>query len=152
MRAILVTAAVAVLLFFAFGGTMSKAETQYICSPMSGTVIGADGAPAAGVTVRRDWRHNKDSGSDQTTTDGSGNFAFDAVPGPRKRWFSGLSTPVIDQRYFATIGGQEVQIMFLTSTSLSPLHETDGKPFNVTCKLGGESRVGNMGRGFCTLN
>ena len=119
---------------------------------MSGVLIGADGAPAAGVTVRREWIYNDRSETTRVATDSAGRFGFDAVEAPRKRWFSGLSTPVVVQRYYAETGGGEVEILYINSRSLEPLHETGGATFAVTCDLGKAPSNGPLGWGNCTLN
>ena len=131
---------------------MSNAAEQYICSPMSGVLIGADGAPVAGAAVRREWSYNDTSASDTVRTDDAGRFGFDAVPAPRKRWFSGLSTPVVLQRYYADVGGDEVEILYINSRSLDPLHETGGATFSVTCDLRQEPGNTPLGWGQCQLN
>ena len=140
------------LLLMTLGGTMSKAEAQYICSPMSGVLIGPDGAPASGVAVRRDWLHSGKSGSDSVTTDAEGRFALGAVDAPRKRFFSGLSTPVVVQRFYAMMPGEEVEILYINSRSLDPLHETGGAPFSVTCDMRKAPDNGPLGWGNCVLN
>ena len=99
MRRLLIIAIVAALGWAIVGGTMSNAAERLICSPMSGTLIGADGTPAAGVTVRREWIYDRKTGSDSVTTDADGRFALGAVEAPRRGLFAGLSTPVVGQRY-----------------------------------------------------
>lgn len=131
---------------------MSKAADRYICSPMQGVLVGADGAPAAGITVRRMWNYNDRTENETVTTDAQGRFAFDGVPAPRKRWFSGLSTPVVLQRYYAALPGGEEEILYINSGSLDPLHETGGAPFSVTCDLRETPGNGPLGWGYCSLN
>ena len=152
MRRILVLMCAAALLWITIGGTMSKADTQYICSPMTGVLIGLDGTPAADVTVRREWSHNSKSAVDRVVTDSAGRFGFDEVEAPRKRWFSGLSTPVVLQRYFAEMDGEDVEVLYINSRSLDLLHETGGAPFSVTCDLRKTPGNGPLGWGQCALN
>ena len=152
MGRILVMLCAAALLLVTVGGTMSKAAAQYICSPMSGVLIGPAGAPAADVTVRREWSYNDQTATDTVVTDAAGRFGFDAVEAPRKRWFSGLSTPVVLQRYYAEMGGEDVEILYINSRSLDPLHETGGADFDVTCDLRQAPANGPLGWGQCTLN
>ncbi|WP_415920631.1 DUF6795 domain-containing protein [Tateyamaria sp. SN6-1] len=152
MRRLLVIVTAAALLWGLVGGTMSKADAQYICSPMSGVLIGPGGTPVAGATVRREWIYNSKSESDSVTTDAAGRFGFDAVNAPRRGWLSGLSTPVVVQRYYASTGGEETEILYINSRSLEPLHETDGKPFAVTCDLSQSPGNGALGWGVCALN
>ena len=152
MGRVLALVCAAALLWVTVGGTMSKADAQYICSPMSGVLIGPDGAPAAGVAVRREWSYNNKNGTDRVATDSNGAFGFGAVEAPRKGWFSGLSTPVVLQRYYAEFGGQDVEILYISSRSLDPLHETGGAAFAVTCDLRQEPGNTSLGWGQCTLN
>ena len=152
MGRILVMLCAAALLLVTVGGTMSKADAQYICSPMSGVLIGPDGAPAAGITVRREWSYNDRTDTDTVATDGEGRFGFAGVEAPRKRWFSGLSTPVVLQRYYAEMGGEDVEILYINSRSLDPSHETGGARFDVTCDLRQAPGNGPLGWGQCTLN
>ena len=79
MRRVIAILSAAVLALIVVGADMSKADEQVICSPMSGVLIGPDGAPAAGVAVRREWDYNDKSGSDTVQTDSAGRFAFDAA-------------------------------------------------------------------------
>lgn len=151
MRTALIIAGLALLLLVGFGGTMSKAEAQYICSPMSGTVMAADGQPAGGASVRREWIYNSKSQSETATTDAGGRFSFDGVPAPRKGWFSGLSTPVVVQRYYVTIGGADTEVLYVNSRSLDLNHETGGAGFDVICDLSQEPGNGPLGWGVCRL-
>ena len=152
MRRLLILATLAALSWAIVGGTMSKAAERLICSPMTGILIGPDGAPAAGVTVRRDWIHDRKTGSDRVTTDAEGRFALGAVEAPRRGLFAGLSTPVVVQRYYAESGGTETEFLYINSRSLEPLHETGGAPFSVTCDLSQAPGDTALGWGHCALN
>ena len=151
MRRTLILASAAALVLAILGGTMSRAADRYICSPMSGTLVGADGAPAAGVTVRRDWIYDRKTGSDTAVTDGAGQFRFDAVTAPKKGLFSLPSTPVVVQRYFVE-SGEEAEILYINSRSLDLNHEAGGAAFAVTCDMRKEPGQSEFGWGVCTLN
>ena len=130
---------------------MVKAETRFICSPMNGVLIDADGKPAAGVTIRRKWLYNRKTGNDRVVTDAGGGFSFEGVVGPRKGFFSGLSTPVVAQHYFAELPTGDFEILYISSTSLERLHETGGRDFSITCDLRRDQGHGPFYWGVCSL-
>ncbi len=131
---------------------MSKNPVQYVASPMQGVLIGADGAPAANVPVRRTWAWAGKRGEDRATTDGNGTFSFGAVEAKRGFWGRLPSEDAIRQAFFANTGGEEVQFMSLTPRVGDLNHESDGAPFSVTCDLRKTPGHGGFWFGTCTLN
>lgn len=148
---LLIVAAAATLIWAISAATMSQSADRYICSPMQGILTGANGEPAAGIQIRRDWIYDHQSGSDTAMTDQAGRFAFDAVAAPRKGLLSLLSTPVVVQRYYVE-GDGETEILYINSRSLDLNHEAGGAEFSVSCDLGKDATQSEFGWGVCSLN
>ena len=133
------------------GAGMAKSE-EYVCSAMTGLLVHPDGSPAAATVIRRDWDWHGKSGSSTATTDADGRFSFDAVPA-RRGFFGWL--PMEDatsQRFYALLPGGEFNFLYIPDRSVEALHETDGKPFNVLCRLGVKADGDGFHWGTCELS
>ncbi len=100
-------------------------------SPVSGRLVVAD-KPVVGVTIKRWYKggYSSKEGTDTTQTDAGGQFSFPVVT------FSSLMAgviphePVVSQRMFAQIDGQEVQIYGTVKHSYELNGEFAGQALN----------------------
>ncbi|MEL6915046.1 MAG: DUF6795 domain-containing protein [Pseudomonadota bacterium] len=123
----------------------------YVCSPMQGQLIGADGRPAAGAQVTREYRYQGKQAFDTVTADAEGRFSFDAVETKPGLFGRVPANIVVIQRYTTDAMGGE-RFLSISSRSLDLNHETGGAAFDVTCNLGEEPSTANFAKSNCTLN
>ena len=152
MRRILALFCAAALLWVTIGGTMSKAEAEYVTSPISGVLIGPDGQGAADVTVRRTWDWRGKSGEDQTRTDASGTFRFDGVPAKRGFFQRLAGEDAVRTVFYADTAAGEQKFLVMTPRVGPVNHENKGAPISVTCDLRKEPAHGGFWFGVCELN
>jgi hypothetical protein len=137
-------------IFSMTGAAMAKSD-EYVCSPMTGQLIFADGAPAAGVPVQRQWFWRGKSGSDQVSTDSEGRFAFDAVA-PKRGLFGLLpAEEAVRQIFTADLPGGAFDFIDVHTSGLDRNAETKGRPFNVRCRADAEPGAADVGWGTCEL-
>lgn len=127
------------------GGTMALGKTLTIASAMRGQLVDGTGAPAAGVTVQRQWSYSDNSGSDTVTTDADGRFAFDVVE--KKSFWAGLiaHNPVIDQQFTHDGNGAAQLFLHVFKRDYAPNGERDGAPLNVVCRTDTDAAPGPDG-------
>ncbi|MEL7126125.1 MAG: DUF6795 domain-containing protein [Pseudomonadota bacterium] len=152
MRRILALICAAALLWVTVGGTMSKADAEYVTSPMSGVLIGPDGQAAGGVTVRRTWDWRGKSGEDRTVTDASGQFAFDGVPAKRGFFQRLAAEDAVRTVFYADYPAGAQNFLVMTPRVGPENHENKGAPISVTCDLRKEPAHGGFWFGVCTLD
>lgn len=129
---------------------MARAE-EYLCSPMQGQLVDAEGAPVTDTAVRRHWFWRGKRGEDRTTTDSEGRFHFDAVA-PKRGLFGRIPVrEAVTQDFFAEMPGGDFQFLYVTTRGLALNAETDGKPFNIRCVTGVEAYADDIHFGTCTL-
>ena len=137
-------------LMLASGADMARAE-EYLCSPMSGQLVHADGSPVPDAAVRRQWYWRGKRGEDTTTTDAEGRFAFEAVT-PRRGLFSWIpAREAVTQDYYVDLPDGPFQFLYLTTRGLGLNAETKGRPFNVRCVAEGAPYADDVHFGTCTL-
>jgi hypothetical protein len=131
---------------------MSQNAEQYICSPMQGVLVTASGAPASGVPVTRSWSWRGKRGEDTSVSDAQGRFSFDEVL-PKRGFFGRLpAEEAISQNYVADTASGPVNILSLTPRTGPLNHESQGKPFSVTCDVSKEPGHGGFWYGTCRLD
>jgi len=129
---------------------MARAD-EYLCSPMSGQLVHADGTPMAEIPVRRHWYWRGKRGTDRVVTDDEGRFAFNGVA-PRRGVFAMIpAREAVTQDYFAELPEGDFQFLYLTTRGLTLNAETEGRPFNVRCLVGVEPYADDIHFGTCTL-
>jgi hypothetical protein len=118
--------------FLLLSACTESAMAKYVLfSPVSGKIVVA-GKPLAGATVKRWYKGGYSSKEDTeiTRTDGSGQFAFPMAT------FSSLMAgimphePVVTQRMFVQVDGQEVQIYGTVKHNYELNGEFVGQPLN----------------------
>ncbi|ARE42274.1 hypothetical protein RGUI_4248 (plasmid) [Rhodovulum sp. P5] len=109
-------------------------KTLIYASAMSGQLVDGSGRPAAGVTITRTWQTSSKTGSDSTTTDDDGRFAFGSVE--QRSLFGGLNpgTPLIDQQFTHDMTGTPKMFLRMSKRSFGPNSELDGRPINLVCR------------------
>lgn len=127
---------------FLGGASMAVGKTITLASAMTGQMVDASGAPAAGVTVVRTWRMNDKQGEARAVTDAQGRFAFPAVE--QRSFFAAIlpGTPVIDQQFTHDRDGSPAMFLRLTKLSFAPDAELEGRPLNVVCRVDAEPTPG----------
>ncbi|WP_126979647.1 DUF6795 domain-containing protein [Frigidibacter oleivorans] len=142
--------AVAMALLVLGGGRAAMAE-MVLCSQFEGRLVRADGSPAAGIPVRRDWRWSfRDrTGSDSVTTDAEGRFRFDEVRG--RSMLGGLlpHEPRILQTVTAGSGGDETILWRSQKANYAPWGEFGGSPRRLICTYGATPDYDGPAYGTC---
>lgn len=151
MRRIIGLVCAAALLLITVGGTMSKADAEFVTSPMSGTLIGPDGQAAANVTVRRTWDWRGKSGEDSTVTDASGAFSFGAVPAKRGFFQRLAAADAVRVVFYADVPGGAEKFLVMTPRVGPENHENKGATIALTCDLRKEPAHGGFWFGVCEL-
>lgn len=129
---------------------MARAD-KYLCSPMTGQLVHEDGSPVPQTPVRRHWYWRGKRGEDRTVTDAEGRFAFGAVP-PRRGLFAMIpAREAVTQDFFAELPDGDMQFLYLTTRGLTLNAETDGRPFNIRCRVDAEPAADDVHFGTCTL-
>ncbi|EBA07558.1 hypothetical protein SSE37_22205 [Sagittula stellata E-37] len=147
---LLARVALAALILIDAETAMARAD-EYLCSPMSGQLVDADGAPVPDTPVRRAWYWRGKRGEDSTVTDDSGHFSFGAVP-PKRGLFEMIpAREAVTQDFYADLPDGAFQFLYLSTRGLTLNAETDGRPFNVRCAIGVEPHADDIHFGTCTL-
>ena len=132
------------------GTAMARGE-EFVCSPMQGQLVTADGVPVAGVDVRREWYWRGKSGETVARTDEEGRFAMAAVH-PKRGLFGLLpAEETASQYYFAQLPEGEFEFLNVTHHGLQENGETKGRPFRVQCRMGVKPGKDDVEWGTCTL-
>lgn len=132
-------------------GTMMAKSEEFICSPMTGQLVTADGGPAGGVSITREWFAGGKSGRDTAKTDAEGRFAFAAVH-PKRSLLSWLpGEKAVRQVFSADLDTGRFEFLDVHSRGYGRNAETGGKDFNMRCRIGVTPGKGDVGWGTCTL-
>lgn len=132
------------------GTDMAKSD-EYVCSPMTAQLRHANGEPATGISVRREWFWRGKSGVHNTTTDGEGRFSFPAVA-PRRGLFGFLpAEEAVRQIFTASLSSGEFEFLDIHTSGLALNAETQGRVFDLICKVGVEPGKADVGWGTCSF-
>ncbi len=153
-RGMLVAGAFVALLALAFffgGGGMAMAKPLVLCSAFEGRLVDADGRPAAGYRVTRNWTWawTGKTGSDSTETDAEGRFHLPEVTG--RSLTAGLlpHQPLIRQRITAAGPEAETLIWEADKPNYDRDGELRGRPIRAVCRVGVEPDGSGLFHGTC---
>lgn len=117
------------------GGMSAMAEDDVVASPITGRLVTEAGSPLSGVTVTRTWTRDDETGSDTSTTDANGRFAFALVTRPSKqRWWRRPVEPAILTIVSAEVPSGEVVLMRYVKGDTVENGEHGGRPIYVECR------------------
>lgn len=146
-----IIAVVALGAFLLLGQSMAFGKSFVLASPMEGRLVTESGAPVANVRVTRRWvwGWNSKTGTDETTTDAEGRFAFDKVTG--RSFAAGLAphTPSVLQEYKAYPESGEVLILDLDKRNYDMDGELQGQKLKVRCRTDMEAGAHGFFWGTC---
>ncbi|MEM6487230.1 MAG: DUF6795 domain-containing protein [Pseudomonadota bacterium] len=150
-------AAVLLVLAVSFGvitaGGPAMAKEIVLFSAVDGRLVHADGSPATGVRISRNWRRGSREAGDEATTDGTGRFAFPEIaetPG----FFASLlpgSEPTV-QRMTAHAESGDVLLWQAIKNSPERHAELEGKPTKIVCRVDAEPGDGGLYWGTCVAD
>ena len=99
-----------------------------------------NGKPAQGAVLKRDffWHWKSENGSDRTTTNAAGEFAFPAIE--RSSFMGGLMPhePVVEQTMTVEYAGKSYKAWGFFKHTYDNNGENGGRPIDVTCRLEAE--------------
>lgn len=141
---------VVVLLGCLQGTAMAK---MVMWSAMKGRVL-MNGKPAAGAVLKRDffWHWKSENGTDQTTADAAGEFAFPTIE--RRSLTAGLMPhePVVEQVMTIEFGGKSYKAWGYFKHDYDLNGENKGRPIDVICRLEAQRAVHGEVNGLCEFN
>ena len=108
-----------------------------LASQMEGTLVDRDLHPIPNTRVERtwDWSWNGKTGSDVSTTDPQGRFAFPKVTGFSIFARMPIVQPNVTIRVTAAGPEGQVLLLGLIKDNYADRSETRGKPFNIVCRI-----------------
>jgi hypothetical protein len=154
-----VSVAVVALIAVMFGGQMAFGKTLVFCSALEGRLIESDGGPVAGVRVTRKWSdaYSGKAGSDATTTDDQGRFAFGEVT--HSSLMAGIipHSPSIVTTIEAELDGGAQVLLDLDKGNYDPNGEIRDparrqRGISITCRAGARESGDGWYWGTCTLD
>ncbi len=129
---------------------MAKRD-EYVCSPMAGHLVRADGTPVVDTEIRREWSWRGKRGQDTARTEADGRFSFGGVLA-RRGFFGHLpAEEAVSQKFYAELADGPFEFLYIPGSGLELNWETAGQPFELRCVVGVEPGPDGFHWGTCTL-
>lgn len=126
-------------------------KNLYLFSEVQGTVT-QGGKPVVGAEVQRTHVWKDKPRTERVTTGATGRFAFPAVI--ESSFLASMlpHEPVVPQKIFIHVGGNEYEAWMHTKHNYNDLGELNGKPIRLECDLESEAGFRDGFYGICTLS